>query len=166
MTIPFRPVARSASGSTSAERAVMARRGLRGQPRARLGGPREAAGTAAAAGAPAARRRLPRGAQVPGAPGTRRSHARGSAGGAVREELERLRPFGELPSRARDSRPVETRAAELSFSRARRGGGLSVEVRAQRTWPAGGGIVEDGRIRWRYFQRYRWKYRQRNTLAQ
>ena len=33
-------------------------------------------------------------------------------------------------------------------------------------WPAGGGIVEDGRIRWRYFQRYRWKYRQRKTLAQ
>ena len=31
------------------------------------------------------------------------------------------------------------RAAELSFPRARRDGGVSVEVRAQRAWPAGGG---------------------------
>ena len=142
------------------------RRGLRGQPRARPRRPPEAAGAAAAARPRAARRRLPRGAQVPGAPGTRRSHARRSAGDAAQDGLERPRPFGKFPSRARDSRPVEMRAAEPPHPETRRGGGLSVEVRAQRTWPAGGGIVEDGRIRWRYSQRYRWKYRQRNTLAQ
>ena len=86
--------------------------------------------------------------------------------GAAREELERLRPFGKPPSRARDPRPLEMRAAEPPSPEARRDGGVSVEVRAQRAWPAGRRMVENGRIRWRYLQRYRGKYRQRKTLAQ
>jgi len=58
------------------------------------------------------------------------------------------------------------RAEEQSSPQARRDGGVNVDVRAPRTRPAGGGMVESGRIRWRYFQRYRWKYRQRNTVTQ
>ena len=43
----------------------------------------------------------------------------------------------------------------------RRDGGANVDVRAQRTRPAGGRMVAGGRIRWRYIQRCR----QRQTVA-
>ena len=141
MTIPSHPVARSASGSTSAARAETARRGLRGQPRARPGGPPEAArppGRPSRGRPPAAsargrgnRRGRPPAASAAGFREARRSRGRRRSG-AAREELEPPRPRGELPSWARDPRPAKIGAAEPPSHEARRGGGLSVEVRAQR----------------------------------
>jgi len=106
MTIPFRPVARSASGSTAARRRTW----------------RAAAAVAAALAAAAARARRARPARD--------------------RWLEREALPPRLPWRLRRPRPVKMRAAEPSFPRARRGGGLSVEVRAPRTWPAGGGMAK------------------------
>ena len=112
-------------------------------------------------GAPHPQRLSPPAARLRRAPAGRHAPVRGRRDSQGIPIIPSVLLAGTTPPAA-----SEGECGRLFSPHARRDGGVNVDVRAPRTRPSGGGMVESGRIRWRYFQRYRWKYRQRNTVTQ